>query len=80
MTEVSFDAVTPETLLALRKGDVIEVPGLLPGLDPEEPVLAQVAEKEKGYSTFRFTYNGVWLGNAKLFIGNDKRGPQWQTQ
>jgi hypothetical protein len=75
MTELAFDSVTPETLLGLKKGDVIEVPGLLPGLDPDEPVLVQVTDKDKNQSVFRFTYNGVFLANARLFRA--KEGPKW---
>jgi hypothetical protein len=76
MTELAFDSVTPETLLGLNAGDVIEVPGLLPGLDPEEPVLVTVLKKEKGYSAFRFSYLGVWIANAQLFTGG-KGAPKW---
>lgn len=75
MSELDFSAVSPELLLGLKKGDVIEAHGLLPGLLADEPVLVTVSDKDKNGSSFKFTYCGVWLANAKLFRAVE--GPKW---
>jgi hypothetical protein len=74
---VSIEAFHLEQLFALSKGDIIELPGLMAGIDPEESVVAMVTEINEHEVTLRLTYNGVWLATRTLKA--TKSGIQWEN-
>lgn len=76
-TAVSIEQFNLEELFALTKGDIIELPGFMTGIDPEESVLAMVSEMGKKTVTLRLTWNGVWL--ATRTIKATKTGPVWEN-
>lgn len=66
-----------EELFALVTGDIIELPGLMAGIDPEESVVAMVTDTTEKTVTLRLTWNGVWL--ATRTIRASKAGPVWEN-
>jgi hypothetical protein len=63
--EVALNEFDLTQLHDLKVGDVIEVPAFMPGLD-DEAVVGMVTQTTKQTLAFRFTYHGVWIGNATL--------------
>jgi hypothetical protein len=75
-TEVPVNEFHLEQLFSLDKGDIIELPGLMVGLDPEESVVAMVSEVTPKTVTLRLTWHGVWLSTRT--IRSSKTGPVWE--
>jgi hypothetical protein len=61
-----MDQFDLKELHALHEGDVIEVPPMVPGVDPEEAVVGLVTQNTAANLSLRFLYRGVWIGNATL--------------
>ena len=66
-----------EELFSLTQGDIIELPGLMAGIDPDESVVAMVAEATDKTVTLRLSWHGVWL--ATRTIKATKNGPEWEA-
>jgi hypothetical protein len=62
-----------ERLIALGVGDVVELPGLMLGLLPTEPVIATVvmAASDRMEVDFKLLYCGVKLGHRTLTKNKD---------
>jgi hypothetical protein len=77
-------------MLALKEGDLFEIEGLLPGLDPQEPVVWQVLEmvdvttvKDNDNKEFLLTahayYQDVFIarGQVRVSVGEV---PHWSIK
>lgn len=78
MTEVvRIEQFNLEELFALVTGDIIELPGIMVGIDPDESVTAMVSETTNKTVTLRLTWHGIWL--ATRTIRATKQGPVWEN-
>jgi hypothetical protein len=70
--EVALAEFDLAQLRDLHVGDVIEVPPLLSGLDPDEAVVGMVSAVDGESISLRFTYHGVWIGTFRLNFKENK--------
>ncbi len=65
-------SISLDVLTELKLGDVLEVPGLMQGIESDEPLLLQMQEYRSDKKEFRMkmTYMNVRLGTAVLRVKN----------
>lgn len=77
---------TPQWMLDLKEGDIFEMPGLMQGLDPQEPIVfkvlevvnvSQIGHHHRQYRvTVHAYYHDVFLASGGTFVGVDVI-PSW---
>jgi hypothetical protein len=66
-------SLSKDVVSSMVLGDVLEVPGLFRGIDPNEPTLLALIEVKKGVYRFNVSYMNIRIGTATLkFL---KKGP-----
>lgn len=59
-------SLSKDVVSEMELGDVLEVPGLFKGIDPDEPTLLALVEVKKATYRFNVSYMNIRLGTATL--------------
>ena len=59
-------SLSKDVVSVMELGDVLEVPGLFRGIDPDEPTLLALIEVKRGTYRFNVSYMNIRLGTATL--------------